>query len=98
MQVAVRLGDSSYSVVQSAISFLYQQSGIEQSEEVKGGVRLYCKGSKRKGRKLNQDLGLEIMEGKKDMPKEVHSFLAKKLFRSIEAEHIFVHLFIVLDW
>ena len=98
VRVAVRLGDSSYSAVQSAISFLYRQSGIERSEEVKGGVSLYCKGSKRKGRKLKQDLGLEITEGKKAMSKNVYSSLAKKMFYSRDAEHIFAHLFLLLDW
>ena len=67
VKVAIRLGDSSYSAVQSAVSFLYRQSGIDRSEEIKEGVSLYCKGSKRKGRKLKQDLGLEISEGKKAM-------------------------------
>lgn len=98
VRVAVRLGDSSYSAVQSAISFLYRQSGIERTEEIKGGVSLYCKGSKRKGRKLKQDLGLEISEGKKAMSKNVYSFLAQKMFHSREAEHIFAHLFLLLDW
>ena len=60
VKVAVRLGDSSHSAVQSAVSFLFRQSGVERSAEVKGGVSLYYKGSKRKGRKLKQDLGLEI--------------------------------------
>ena len=98
VKVAVRLGDSSYSAVQSAVSFLYRQSGVDRSEEIKGGVSLYCKGSKRKGRKLKQDLGLEITEGKKAMSKGVYGFLAKTLFFSGDPEHIFAHLFLVLDW
>ena len=98
VKVAIRLGDSSYSAVQSAVSFLYRQSGIDRSEEIKGGVSLYCKGSKRKCRKLKQDLGLEISEGKKAMSKAVYSFLAKKWFLSRDPEHIFAHLFLVLDW
>ena len=40
VDVAVRLGDSTYSAIQSAISFLYRQSGIERPEELKGGVRM----------------------------------------------------------
>lgn len=98
VDVSIRLGDSSYSAVQSAISFLFRQSGVERSEAVKGGVSLYCKGSKRKGRKIKQDLGLEISEGKKHMTKAVYSYLAKKFFNSKEPEHIFAHLFLVLDW
>ena len=40
VDVAVRLGDSMYSAIQSVISFLYRQSGIERPEELKGGVRM----------------------------------------------------------
>ena len=65
VKVSVRLGDNSYSAVQSTVLFLYIQSGIELSVEVKGGISLYCKESKQKGWKLKQDLGLEIIEGKK---------------------------------
>ena len=98
VKVAVRLGDSSYSAVQSGVSFLYRQSGVQRSAEIKEGVALYCKGSKRKGRRLKQDLGLDISEGKKAMSKNVYSFLAKKLFESKDPEHLFAHLFLVLDW
>ena len=98
VKVAVRLSDSSYSAVQSAISFLYRQCGLERPIEIKDGLALYCKGSKRKGRQLKQSLGLVISEGKKPMSKEVYSFLAKKMFISKKKEHIFSHLFLLLDW
>ena len=64
---------------------------------MKAGISLYCKGSKRKGRQLKQDLGLEISEGKKPMSQEVFSSSAKKLFTSKKKEHIFAHLFLILD-
>ena len=38
---AVRLGDSTYSAIQSAIYFLYWQSGIERPEKLKGGIIMY---------------------------------------------------------
>ena len=98
VKVAVRLSDSSYSAVQSGISFLYRQCGLERTTEIKEGLALYCKGSKRKGRQLKQDLGLAISEGKKPMSREVYSFLAKKMFASKKKEHIFSHLFLLLDW
>ena len=98
VRVAVRLSDSSYSAVQSAISFLYRQCGLERSTEIKDGLALYCKGSKRKGRHLKQSLGLVISEGKKPMSREVYSFLAKRMFKSKKKEHIFSHLFLLLDW
>ena len=98
IRVAVRLSDSSYSAVQSAISFLYHQCELERPTEIKYGLALFYKGSKRKGRQLKQSLGLEISEGKKAMSKEVYSFLAKKMFISKWKEDIFAHLFLLLDW
>ena len=65
--MAVRLGDILYSVVQNRILKLYRECGIERPAQVKSGVCLYCKGSKRKGVKLVQDLSLEVTEGKKLM-------------------------------
>ena len=51
--------------------FLNRQCGIEKPADLKAGVSLYCKGSKRKGRKLVQDLGVEVIEGKKPMSLQV---------------------------
>ena len=98
VKVAVRLSDSSYSAVQSGISFLYRQCGQERTTEIKDGMALYCKGSKRKGRQLKQDLGLAISEGKKPMSRDVYSYLANKMLVSKKKEHIFSHLFLLLDW
>ena len=53
---------------------------------------------KEEGQKLKQDFGLEITEGKKAMSKNMYNFLAKTMFHSREAEHIFPHLFLLLDW
>ena len=59
---SARLGDTTYSAIQSAVYFLNRQSGIERPEELKGGISLYYKGSNRKGRNMKQDLGIEIPE------------------------------------
>ena len=96
--VAVRLGGSTYSAIQISIYFLYRQSGIERPAELKGGISLCCKGSKRKGRQLKQDIGLEISEGKKQMNQDFFSFLANKFFTSKKKEHIFARLFLILYW
>ena len=60
LDVAVRLGGSIYSTIQHAISFLYRQSGIERTVELRGVIGLYCKGSNIKGRQLNQYLDVNI--------------------------------------
>ena len=97
VDVLVRLRDSTYCFIQSAISFLYWHSGIERPEELKGGFFLYFKGSRKKGRQLNQDIGLEISEGKKTMSQEVFIFLAKKFSREIRKSiFLLVSLYIIL--
>ena len=98
VQVAVRLSDSIYTGIQSAIAYLYRQSGIERPQAIKDCLSLYCKGSKRRGKKLKQNLGLKIEEGKKGMKRQVYSKIAKLLFQSEKKEHIFAHVFLILDW
>ena len=99
VDVAVRLGDSMYSAIQSAISFLYRQSGIDSLTELKGGISLYCKGSKSKGGHMKQVIELKISGGKKQTPQEVSRlFSANQFFTSRKKEHIFAHLFLILDW
>lgn len=98
VKAAVRQSKSSYTAIQSAVSFLYRQNSVDQPIEMKNGISLYLKGSMRKSRKLKQDLGLKISEGKKGMKKSVYSKLAKILFESDEKKHIFAHLFLILDW
>ena len=40
------------------------------------GVSLYCKITKRKGRRLGQDLGMELTDGKKLLTLQVYKYLA----------------------
>ena len=96
--VSVRCSNSVYSSIQSALSFLYRQSGFERPAELKNGVSLYCKGSKKLGAELKQKLALKIVEGKYPISKAVYSFLGKKMFQSGKKYYIFVQLFLVLDW
>ena len=53
---------------------------------------------KRKGGNLVQDIDLEVMEGKKPMTLQFCKYLANMLFWSDKKEHIFAHIFLVLDW
>ena len=80
--VAVQLSNSSYSPVQSGISFLYRQSVVKRTPEIKEVILLYCKSSKRKGRYLKQSAGLVIREVKNPMSQEMYSFIAKNIFIS----------------
>ena len=61
-------------------------------------LSLHDKGSKRRGKNLKKSSGLKVAEGKKPMSFEVHRFLCRKLFESPKREHVFTHLFLVLDW
>ena len=65
---------------------------------MKSGVSLYCKGSKRKWRKLVWDIGMEVTEGKKLITLHFYKYLSKEVFKSDKKEHIFAHLFLVIDW
>ena len=98
VEVAVRLSDSAYTNVQSAIAFIFIQCGIKRPDAITDGISLYCKVSKRRGNQLKQELGLNLSEGKKPMSLEVFEFLSKQLFVSKSKESIFAHLFFVLDW
>ena len=59
---------------------------------------LYNKWSKSRGKKLKQNLGLEVEEGNQPMSFIVCKFLCTKLFESKKREHVFTHLFLILDW
>ena len=98
IRVAVRQSDSAYSSIASAIAFLYRQSGCERPEEIKHGLSLYCSGSRRKGKQMKQGLALRLTEGKTKMNIATYKFIARHLFQSAKKEHIFAHLFLVLDW
>jgi len=45
-----------------------------------------------------EGLGLAITEGKRPLSQEAYKLLAKTLFHSEKKEHIFGHVFLVLDW
>ena len=47
VEVAVRCSNYVYTVIGSAIAFLYQKCGIERPAKLKDSISLYCKGSKR---------------------------------------------------
>ena len=89
----MRCSNSLYTGIGSATDFLCRQFGIERPEKLKDSISLYCKGSKRRGVTLNQQLVLNITEGKRPMSFEVYKFIAKGLFESSKKEHVFVHFF-----
>ena len=80
LEVAVHLSDIAYTNVQSAIAFIFRQCGIKRPDGITERISLYCKGSKRRGNKLKQELGLDLSEGKKPTSFEVFEFLSKQLF------------------
>ena len=89
LEVAVSLSDSAYTNVQSAIAFIFRQCEIKRPDGITDRISLYCKGSKRRGKKLKQELGLDLSEGKKTTSFEVFEFLSKQLFVSKSNDSIF---------
>ena len=65
---------------------------------MKDSISKYIKGAKRLGRRMKQALALKITEGKKPMSKSVYNFISRLFMESAAKEHIFAHLFFVLDW
>jgi hypothetical protein len=98
VNVMIRLEASTYEGIRSAIAFLYRESGVPMPENMNSSLALYIKGSRRMNRLAKQTLGLKIVEGKKHMTLSVYKTIASILFESCELEHIFAHLFFVLDW
>ena len=94
----MRCSNSVYTGIGSAIAFLYRQCGIERPAKLKDSISLYCKGLKRRRATLKQQLALKIIEGKLPMLFEVYKFIAKGIFESSKKEHVFVHLFLILNW
>jgi hypothetical protein len=98
VNVMIRLEASTYEGIRSAIAFLYRESGVLMPENMNSSLALYIKGSRRMNRLAKQTLGLKIVEGKKHMTLSVYKTIASILFESSELEHIFAHLFFILDW
>jgi hypothetical protein len=98
VEVLVRMSESTYGSIQSSISYLYRETGIKMPEEISASMSVYMKGSKRVGKNAKQSLGLSLDEGKKPMSRAVYQKLCEWLFQSSDKEHIFAHLFLVLDW
>jgi len=94
----VRMSESTYSGIQSAITFLYREAGVKVPEEVSTNLSVYMKGSKRLGKGAKQALGLSLAEGKKPMTLQLYRKICEWLFTSPDPEHLFAHLFLVLDW
>lgn len=98
IDVLVRMSDTTYGCIQSSISYLYREAGVPMPFEVSSNMSVYLKGSKRLGKGAKQALGLSLSEGKKPMSLTVYRKLCEWLFSSADKEHIFAHLFLVLDW
>jgi hypothetical protein len=98
VEVLVRMSESTYGSIQSSVAFLFRESGVKVPDEISSSMSVYMKGSKRLGKSAKQSLGLSLDEGKKPMSKVVYMKLCEWLFQSSDKEHIFAHLFLVLDW
>ena len=94
----MRCSNSVYTRIGSVIAFLYRKFNIEIPAKLKESISLYYKGYKYCRANLKQQLPLKINELKLPMSFEVYKFIAKGLFESSKKEHVFVNLFLILDW
>ena len=61
-------------------------------------LKMLLSGKRRADLKEKEGLGLSITEGKRPLSQEAFELLAKTLFYREKKEHIFAHVFLVLDW
>ena len=96
--VEIRQEYMTYNGIRSAITQLYTATATSMPETLKESMRLYIKGLKRLNNLVKQMLGLDMGEGKKAMSRAVYKRICQILSQSHQSEHIFAHLFFVLDW
>ena len=98
VEVTVQQSMSSYESVRSSIGYIYKMCRIPMPKEMRDNLKMLIAGKRRAGLKEKEGLGLSIVEGKRPLSQEAYELLAKTLFFSEKKEHIFAHVFLVLDW
>ena len=89
---------SSYEGVRSALGYIYKVTRVRMPIDMTEKLKVFIAGKRRSTLAEKQHLGLELTAGKKPMTRETYELLAKYFFFSGEKEHVFGHLFLVLDW
>ena len=98
VKLAVQQSASQYEGIRSSISYLYKMTRVVMPDEMANNLRSFIAGQRRTGSKEKQDLGLTILEGKRPISSEAYELVCKHFFYSGKPEHVFAHLFNVLDW
>ena len=98
VKLAVQQSASQYEGIRSSISYLYKMTRVMMPDEMANNLRSFIAGQRRTGTKEKQDLGLSLLEGKRPISAEAYELVCKHFFYSGKVEHVFSHLFNVLDW
>jgi len=98
VKVAVQQSISSYESIRSSINYIFRMCQVHMPKLMQDNLKMLLARKRRVGLKEKQGLGLSITEGKKTLSQEAYELLAKTLFHSEKKEHIFGHVFLVLDW
>ena len=96
--VSVQQSQSSHEGIRSAVAWVYKMTRTPMPETMRSHLSVFIAGKQRTGLKEKENLGLSLSEGKKALGREAFELIAKTLFVSEQKEHIFTHLFFVLDW
>ena len=101
--VHLRLGESSYDSVTSALANLFKECKVARdvNDKVKdmwATIGVYKKGASRDAAKQRKDYGLRSSEGKDPMPFSAYELLCQILNKSSNPQYISAHLFLTLDW
>ena len=98
VEVSVQQSISSYESIRSAIGYIYKMCRIQMPQHMQDHLRIFIAGKRRAGIKEKEELGLTITEGKRPLSQQAYELLAKTMFFSERKEHVFAHVFLVLDW
>ena len=98
VEVNVQQSISSYESIRSAIGYIYKMSRISMPQHMQDHLRIFIAGKRRAGIKEKEELGLTINEGKKPLSQDAYELISKTFFFSEKKEHVFAHVFLVLDW
>ena len=101
--VTIRLKPSSYDGVSSSLANLFVECNVSKDstegiKEMWRNLGMYKKGTRHKGARERQALGLRTTEGKDPIPLAAYTHLASILNQSNDPEHVAAHLFLLLDW
>ena len=99
--MAICLNTSAFDGATSSLTHIYTECGLDKHEASKdlwAKLKVYKAGSRRTSAREKKELGLSTVEGKIHLPFAAYRLFARILFERPKLEHIYAHIFFVLEW